>query len=220
VKPYRFVARNPPIDITIPPGDGPAYPTGGIGGYKTIPLQDQVEGVDWEGQPPLTEDVPLLLDGLAARESVEREWNTVKKLGRDPNGDEERPPAFQVYGPLDAPEGKWWCLPANGIEINTEEMIKRDGDGELLRIEFTMHLLEFIPPEVIKARHAKAKKAVGSISNAVVVGGTYTVKQGDTLISIANKLYNGEWERWQEIGKKNNLFDPLVPLKPGRVLQL
>lgn len=219
MKPVRIVAQNPDIDITIPMGDGPAYPTGGLGGWTTVPLQDDVEGVDWEGQPPLTEDVPLLLNGLEDDESVEREWNTVKKLGRDPNGDETRPPAFRVWGPLDAPEGKWWVLPDNGITVNPEEIIKRNGDGELLRIEFVLHLLEYLSPEVIKARRRKKHRSRAGVDRRVAVGGTYTTKGGETLAKIAAIQLN-DWKRWPEIGSKNGIADPQRKLPAGRVLRI
>jgi LysM domain len=218
MKPVRIVAKNPDIDITIPMGDGPAYPTGGLGGWTTVALQDDVEGVDWEGQDPLTQDVPLLLNGLERDESVEREWNTVKKLGRDPNGDEHRPPVFRVYGPVEYP-GKAWVLPSSGIEVvnAAEEMIRRNGDGELLRVEFVLHLLEYTPPEVIKAR--RRRRGVIGLSQNVAVGGTYTTGKDDTLAKIAARLLNDPG-RWKEIANKNGLHDPNRTLPARKVLKL
>jgi len=174
--------------------------------------------VDWEGQPPLTEDVPLLLNGLERDESVEREWKTVQKLGRDPNGDERRPPVFRVWGPVERP-GKAWVLPQNGIEVLNpqEDMIKRNGDGELLRVEFVLHLLEYTAPEVIKARRRRGRRQ--GISDNVAVGGTYTTKRGDTLEGIATRLLNDP-HRWRELAKKNNLSDPDRPLPAGKVLRI
>jgi nucleoid-associated protein YgaU len=219
MKPVRIVAKNPAIDIFVPMGDGPAYPTGGLGGWATVPLQDDVEGVDWEGQEPLTQDVPLLLDGLAKNESVEREWNTIKKLGRDPNGDERKPPVFQVYGPVEYP-GKFWVLPSGGIEVVNpdEEMIKANGDGELLRVEFILHLLEYTAPDVIKARRRK-KGGVAGLSQNVAVGGTYTTREGDTLAKIAARLLN-DWRRWKEIGDKNGIGDPNRKLPARKRLRI
>jgi hypothetical protein len=218
LKPVRIVAKDPDIDITIPMGDGAAHPVEGLGGWKGVPVQDDIEAVDWEGQPLLREDVPLLLNGLERDESVAREWNTVKKLGRDPNGDETKPPVFRVWGPVEYP-GKAWVLPANGIEINEDEIVKRDGDGELLRIEFTLHLMEYRSPDEIKARK-KRKKSRQAIGQNVAVGGTYTVGQKDeTLRTIAAKLFrNGD--RWKEIGNKNDIHDPNRVLPVGKRLVL
>jgi len=215
MKPVRIVAKDPAIDITIPMGDGPAIPTGGLGGWVPVELQDDVDAVDWEGQRGLGEDVPLLLNGLEQDDPVDREWNTVKKLGRDPNGDERKPPVFRVWGPLDAPEGKAWVLPDNGIEVL--EMSKRKGDGALLRVEFVLHLLEYTAPEVIKARRRKKGKA--GLSQNVAVGGTYTTKAGDSLISIAARLFN-DWKRWKGLGEANGISDPNRKLPAGRVLKV
>lgn len=218
MKPVRIVAKDPDIDITIPMGDGPARLVAGLGGWKAVPVADDIEAADWEGQELLAQDVPLLLNGLERDESVEREWNTVKKLARDANGDETKPPVFKVWGPLEYP-GKAWVLPANGIDINEDEILKRDGDGELLRIEFTLHLLEYRSPEEIKARK-KRKHPRRGISRNIAVGGTYTVDQrGETLRTIAAKLYRDSG-RWKEIGNKNDIHDPNRVLPVGKRLVL
>jgi hypothetical protein len=214
MKPVRIIAKDPAIDITIPMGNGPAIPTGGLGGWIAIQRQDGIAVTDWEGQEPLTEAVPLLLDGYATGETVKREWNTVKKLGRDPNGDERKPPVFKVYGPIDAPEGKSWVLPDGGITPNADSIIKQN-DGDLLRIEFTLSLLEYVNPETIK-RHKKRSGRRG-IGKAQAL--TYTTRAGDTLISIAAAVLS-DWRRWKEIGKRNGIADPFRILPAGRVLKL
>jgi LysM repeat protein len=212
MKPIRIIAKDPGIDIEIPMGDGPAIPTGGFGSWIAIPRQDDVAVTDWEGQEPLTEAVPLLLDGYAKGDSVQREWNTVKKLGRDPNGDERRPPVFKVYGPIDAPEGKSWVLPDGGITPNTASIIKSN-DGDLLRIEFTLSLLEYVRPDTIR-RRTKARRGIGK-GQAL----TYTTRAGDTLESIAARVL-GDRKLWKALGKKNGLHDPLRSLPANRTLNL
>lgn len=209
----RIIAKDPPIDISIPMGEGPAVPTGGFGGWKAVQRQDDVSVTDWEGQEPLTQDVPLLLNGYESDESVEREWNTVKKLGRDPNGDEHKPPAFKVFGPIDGPEGKSWVLAEGGIEVNPASILKRPGSGELLRIEFTLHLLEYIRPGVIRSRR---RRRIG-IGRAQAL--TYTTHPGQTLAGIAATQL-GDWKLWKEIGRKNGIADPFRLLPAGRVLKL
>jgi nucleoid-associated protein YgaU len=231
MKPVRITAKNPEIDITVPMGDGPAYITGGLGGWVPVPLVDDVEAVDWEGQSPLTQDVPLLLnaygsiergDGLTPpdrNDDVEREWNTIKKLGRDANGDERKPPVFTVDGPVEHPD-KAWVLGADGISVSPESILRRNGSGELLRIEFVLHLLEYTAPEVIKdRRRKKRRKSRMGISDNVAVGGTYTTKQGDTVAKIAARLLN-DWKRWEEIGPKNGINDPNRVLPAGRRLRI
>jgi hypothetical protein len=213
MKPVRIIAKDPPIDITIPMGNGPALP-GGFGGWITVDRQDDVSVTDWEGQQPLTEDVPLLLDAYGTGDTVQREWNTVKKLGRDPNGDERRPPVFKVEGPLDAPDGKAWVLPTEGIEINSASVIK-DNAGRYLRVEFTLHLVEYVPPDTIRRRKKHSGRRGIGPNQAL----TYTTRAGDTLISIAAAVL-GDWKQWKALGKKNGLHDPNRALPAHRVLNL
>ena len=209
----HIVAKNPPIDLTIPMGDGPALPTGGIGGFKVIDRVDDVGATDWDGQEPLSEDVPLMLGEMPYEDSIQREWNTVKKLGRDPNG-ERRPPVFWVWGPIDSPEGKAWVLPEGGIDIN-QDSILADDDGGFLRIEFTLHLLEYIPPDQVRLRGKKNREGIAQQNRAL----SYTTRPGDTLARIAAKELDN-WERWPEIGKLNGISDPHRVLPAGRTLKL
>ena len=51
-----------------------------------------------------------------------------------------------------------------------------------------------------------------------VIPGTYTVQQGDTLWSIARRLYH-DGSRWREMAEKNGL-EPHQPLQTGQVLVL
>lgn len=216
--PVRIVAKNPPVDLKIPMGGGPAYPVGGLGGWTTVSLQDEVEGSDWEGQEPLREDVPLLLDGLEDRDPVTKQWQTVKSLGR-PGPDRQKPPPFQVFGPIDAPQGKWWVLPSGGIEVvNAEDELIKNAEGAILRIEFVLHLQEYIPPEEIKAK--KRRRGKVAIGNAKVVqaplrGGVRVVtKPGDTLQKVAAREL-GDWNRWPQLAQSSGVKSPFEELPEG-----
>lgn len=203
------------IDIKIPMGDGPALITGGLGGWQTIDRQDDIAATDWVGQGPLTQDVPLFLDGYPTGDSVEREWNTVKKLGRDATGNEHVPPVFTVDGPVEYP-GKAWVLPEGGIDPDPTSFIRRD-DGELLRVAFTLHLLEFVKPDEIRLR-GKKKPQIGLAQN-VAVGGTYTTRDGDTLHIIAARIFN-DASQWKVLSQKNGIADPNRKLPAGKVLKV
>ena len=148
-------AKNPPINITVPLGDGAAVLTGGFGGYEIIERQDDIGMTDWAGQQPITQDVSLLLNGWESNTSVQPDWDLIRQLGRDTSPDERRPPVFKVTGPVEY-SGKWWVLPSSGIETNAGSVIRRPGDGALMRIEFTLHLLEYVKPEVVRRRPAAA----------------------------------------------------------------
>jgi LysM repeat protein len=226
VKPIRFIATDPQIDIEVPVGNLGAQLVGGLGGYQEIERQDDVSLTDWSGQEALKQDISVLLDGYAKGDSVERELNTILKLGRDPNG-ERVPPVFKVFGPVYY-EGKSWVLPADGIDLSGGEIetIRRSGNGELLRQEVILHLLEFIPPEQIRLRSKKKSKTPqhqrgepARTGGTAFPGKSYTVREGETLISIAAKLY-GTWEAWKAIGDLNGIADPHRKLPAGKVLKL
>jgi LysM domain len=217
VKPLRFEASDPQIDIEVPVGNLGAEIVGGLGGFVEVERQDDVSLTDWVGQEALRQDISVLLDGWANDESVERELNTLLKLARDPNG-ERVPPVFKVWGPLYYP-GKSWVLPPDGIDMTGGEIprIRRRGDGELLRQELIVHLLEYVPPEQVRLRNKH--KPEGAIGQNVAVGGTYTTKKNDTLQGIAARQLN-DWHRWKEIGDKNGIADPHRKLPAGLVLRM
>jgi hypothetical protein len=219
VKPIRFIATDPQIDIEVPVGNLGAQLVGGLGGYQEIERQDDVSLTDWSGQEALKQDISILLDGYAKGDSVERELNTILKLGRDPNG-ERVPPVFKVFGPVYY-EGKSWVLPADGIDLSGGEIetIRRSGNGELLRQEVILHLLEFIPPEQLRLQGKKRHKQQAGLAQNIAVGGTYTTKEGDTLQSVAARLYN-DWKQWKAIGDRNGISDPHRKLSAGLVLRL
>jgi hypothetical protein len=212
VREVRIIAQNPDIDISVEMGDGPAMIVSGLGGWQTVDRIDDISITDWVGQAPLQQDVPLLLDGYAKERSVERELNSIFKLGRDAVGEENVPPVFKVFGPVYF-EGKSWVLPEGGIELDPSSVIRED-DGTLLRQALTLHLLEYVKPDEVKLRKKKRQQHV---ANHIPL--TYITRKGDTLISIAADVLH-DWKRWKEIGQKNNLSDPNRKLPPGKTLNL
>lgn len=224
----RIIAKSRGIDITVQAGDGTAVITGGLGGWKTVERLDDIAFSSWEGQEPLTQDVPILLDGWGRNpQSVERELNTIFKLGRDLNGPRSAPPVFTIYGPVYYP-GKNWVLGDGGIELGTDDTIRED-DGTIVRQSLVLHLTEFVNPNQIKRnKHHDVKEAEevlpehqrgepAKTGGTAFPGKTYTSQQGETLVSIAAKLF-GNWEAWKSLGAKNGLKNANAKLKPGTVL--
>jgi phage tail protein X len=225
------------IDITVPLGDGSPVVTAGLGGWQTVDRVDNVSLTDWTGQPPLQQSIPILLDGYGGSlpdgspredQSVEQEWNTIKKLARDPNGDEHVPPVFRVEGPIEY-SGKAWVLPDNGIVIDPVTIIRGDDkEMTLYRIGFVLNLLEYVPPDNVKLRKRskfRRNADIGGLGQPGRSGGTpfpgqtYETRKGDTLQSIAHNLY-GTWKAAKEIGKLNGIADTLRKLPAGKELKL
>lgn len=212
----RIIAQSSAIDITVPMGDGPATITAGLGGWQSIDRVDDLALTDWSGQAPLEQDVPLILDGFTTGDSVERELTTLFKLARDFSGEKTAPPVFKVFGPVFF-EGKSWVLPEGGLELDTASTIRRD-DGELLRQALTLHLLEFVKPDVLKER--KKHKGIGRRPGPGIPV-AYSTRQGDTFEKIAGRIY-GDPSRWREIAKKNPKYplNPWLSIPAGRTLNL
>lgn len=219
MKPVRIIAKDPEIDITLPMGASAAKLVGGLGGWEEVERQDDLSVSDWSGQSLLAQDISLLLDDYP-HGSIERELNTILKLGRDPNGEEKVPPVFRVYGPVFYP-GKAWVLPEGGIDLEEGDLetIRRKGDGELQRQEVTLHLMEYRRPDTIKVRRRGKHRDRTGVGPGRPL--TYTTVKGDTLPKIAAKPgILGDWKRWKEIGDKNGIADPHRVLPAGMVLAL
>jgi|GEM_PF-2440031 len=224
----RIISKNPDIDITVPMGDGVAtLPGTGLGGWKSVERIEDVALSDWEGQAQLTQDVPLMLDGWGIHpQSVQRQLDTILKLGRDTTGDESVPPVFQVWGPVHFP-GKWWVLPEEGIELSTnEDEVMRGGDGTLYRQALTLHLLEYTHDIFGSKKKRPPNKGFGDQKRGPGIGPpvplTHTTSANETFSSIAKDVFNGEWKRWSEIADKNPVFprSPFLKLPPNRTLVL
>lgn len=211
----RIVAKDPRIDIWVDMGDGPATITGGLGGWRTVERVDDIALTDWAGQGPLTQDVPVMLDGFAKSEPVEQELKTLFKLGRDVTGNESTPPVFEIAGPIHFPEAHW-VLPEGGIELDDASTIRAD-NGLLLRQALTLHLLEFVDPDEVKLRRKRRHKQRMGISDNQAL--TDTTHPGDTLAKIAHRE-KGSWEKWKEIGQRNGINDPNRVLPKGTELRL
>lgn len=221
MKQVRIISKDPDIDITVDMGNGPATLVGGLGGWEVIQRVNDLSATVWNGQEPLMQDIPVLLDGWEKERSVERELNTLFKLSRDfDNKDREAPPVFKVFGPIHY-EGKNWVLPEGGIELNTEDAIRLQ-DGTLVRQPLTLHLLEYVKPEVIRRRrkpkkHGKLKGGVRDVNPKTKGGGRPVTKDGDTLQKVAAR-HLGDWKRWPELARTSGIKDPFEPLAGGRDL--
>lgn len=203
MKRLRLVCDELGVDISVEMGDGPARPVQGLAAWEVI---ERVEGkgiTDRSAVPPFAQEVPILLDGWADDRSVQPQLREIEKLGGLGAG------IFRAFGPIHRP-GIRYVL---GAEPSFDGEI-RDEDGDrLLRQRMVLTLLEHSPADRLRTRGR-----IG-IGPAIAVGGTYTTKQGDTLSSIAAKLYR-DASQWRKLGNKNDIHDPFRVLPAGRVLRV
>lgn len=148
-----------------------AVAAGGVGGWVDVPLPGRTAKVEYAGTPNYTLSIPVLLDGLANRESVEPQIAAFYAIGRPPEGSPRAtlPPIIRVGGMV--PHGdREWVL----TEFAEGEAIW-DGHSRI-RLWATVSLAAYRALDVVKVQ----KKSTAKASTRV-----YTVKRGDTLGSIA-----------------------------------
>lgn len=189
------------LDLKVAMGDGPATPTAGMAGYETVQREHRKAMTAFRGLEPFQQDVPVLLDGYADNESIERPLAKLLEFGGATK--------FRAYGPIHR-DGDVYVM---GEDPEWGEAI-RAPDGTLVRQRLTLKLMEYVSANLAGQR---AGGKAGKLGSAIPL--TYTTVEGDTLAKIANKLWH-EWKRWKEIGMLNGISDPHRPLPVGRVLVL
>ena len=187
--------------LRIALGEGSPNIVGGLNGWEEVERPDGRPLTEWSGADALKVDVPIMLNGWP-RDSVEREKDRLIALCRRKDGEEE-PPSFKVTGPLFF-SGMRMVLA--GVDFDAERTI-RNGNGKLLRLAGTLHLMEYVKADQI--RIARRKKGSGKF--------TWTTKKGDTLRSVVMSLF-GDASLIPKFKKANGIRDPRKVLKPGTEL--
>lgn len=159
--------------------NGVAKPlAGAFGGYGSTARTGRRARTTYPGVDVSGMTIPILLDGWASRTSVAPDIRKLKAMA-SPSGEGELTPPQPVFvtGTVPAPN-TWWVIqslePGDNIKL-------RDGDDAILRHDFVVTVID--PPD-----------------DGIIItnGKRYTVRPGDTLISIASRQL-GKASRWREI---------------------
>lgn len=209
----RILAPSVDVDLRVLMGDGPATPTGGVGGWQQQPRPDAKSLTEWSGQDTFTQSVPILINGYKEENSVQGQANDIIALGRNTT-DDEVPPVFRIFGAIWMPWLQWVL---EDVEW-TDEVI-RDTDTTLLRQEVVLHIAEFEDPDEVRIKRVRHPYGTGKGGGTNYPTNEYIVHKGDTVKKIAAKVY-GDPSRWKVIADKNNIRDPNKELKPGRIIKL
>jgi hypothetical protein len=168
----RLSCDDPPLDVLALLGEGSPRLTGGFGGWDVVARPQQVGMTVWTGVEPLSFELPILLDGFAARRSQEPDQRKLYAVAR---GDDESPPGVVRVAGVPLPVVRWVIE-----QIDVGDSILRTSDGSRLRQALTLTLREYVPPTYLQLRRSALKGTKGKTK-------VITVKRGDTPASIARK---------------------------------
>lgn len=204
-----------PVRVLL--GDGAAKATADSG-WAVVSRPKQKGFTTWDGYSPYTMVVKVMFDGLHKDETVEHEYDALRRIMRVPVGPKKEPSPVRIAGAVPLSNLLWVVQDIDPDESNT---IRRESDGHMVRCPATVTLLEYVEADVaIGVRPSPAKTAVArqAAAGKPPVQRTYTVKRGDTLSKIAATLL-GSYKRYPEIAKLNGIRDP-NRIFPGTVLKI
>lgn len=173
-------------------------------GWEVISRPQKSGLVRWTGIGPITQDVPILIDGYVNRQPVTESVQALRTMagigwGRY-KGNPPKP--VKLVGGIHRRDLTWVI---SGI---TEGESIRSNGGQLLRYHAVISLTEYEKPDQIRLSPAPEPKI-------------YIVKKGDTLKTIAAHWY-GDKKWWKLIGnaQKRPIKDPDKKLTVGRELRM
>lgn len=165
-------------------------PVTGSGGWQVVDRPKMVSATQWYDRSPFQLVMTVVLDneitqGAAqAGTSVEADCNTVESW-LDPVPNTYLPPTFSISGPV--PGGSSSANPKTWVVFSLEfnDAIRDFSTGNRTQQVIKLTLYEYTPPF---KNASPASKAASTISaSSTTSKGVYTIKKGDTLISIAAK---------------------------------
>lgn len=190
--------------LRLPLGEGSPTLVDGFGGWETLERPGRVGMTRFTSAPPLAQDVPILLDGLATGQSVEPQINRLVQLAR-PLPALGHPPVLWIGGPVHRASLRWV------IDGLTFDQAIRRPDGETTRQPLVIRFRQYVEPDQTRVVGQRAPRPTA----------TYRARRGDNWRNIAARAY-GDASRWREIARMNGNTprDPARPLKPGRSIRV
>lgn len=197
------------VDLDM--GSGSPTITSGLGGYAEVTRPNDISITEWVSPTPIKQDIPIMFDGFAERQSVQEDVDKVFSLARNPGG---TPSPFTLYGPIQY-SGMEYVI--ESITDNGSE--RQEGTGILIRQELVLHIMEHVASDSIGIFGSPGGGGGGAGGKGANDPKKYTVKDSDTLKKIAVKVYK-KTSAWKAIGQLNNIRDPNKKLKKGTKLNM
>jgi hypothetical protein len=191
---------------------GPNQPTlsDGVGGWSEVTRPRKPGAVEWLGTAPLKGTLELLLDAYATGGTIINALNSARIMA--PLDPSREPPVVYVSGVYLIPPTIPFVVQT--LDLSDWQIRK---DGLPARVTATFGLLEHRVGDVV-TRSSPAKRSSSRNSTSAGKARTYTMRQGDTLGSVAAKML-GSASKWTVLRDLNKLRDP-NHVKVGYVLRL
>lgn len=191
----------------------------GAGGWQLIDRPRNAATTEWVDWGPFQLTISLIIDGygngIGAPTSIEgpialvESWETPVASSSPP-----LPPILAVSGPVPHNELQWVLQ-----NLNWKEAIRDPVTGVRYQQNLDVVLWQYLPPSITVQNSTPAKAAQAAASTTTgAPQRTYTVKAGDTLMTIAASLY-GTWQYWTLLANANSIRDPNTILV-GQTLQV
>jgi LysM repeat protein len=190
-------------------GPNEATLSDGVGGWSEVSRPRKPGAVEWLGTAPLKATLELLLDAFAGGGTIINALNSARTMA--PLDPAKEPPVVYVSGVYLIPSTIPFVV--QSLDLSDWQLRR---DGQPARCTATFGLLEHRVGDVV-TRTSPAKRST-SRNGTSAKARTYTIRQGDTLGSVAAKLL-GSASKASVLAKLNGIRDP-NHVKVGYVLRL
>lgn len=223
----RLTAEDDPrLSVLCELDDGHPHPDQGYGGHDEVDRPGNVALTPWRGFKPTRVPLRLYVDDFATERSIEDAMDILEALaGRGKRrtgrttGVYARPPRVIVhtgglmrYDAHHFSDERWFV---DDLEWDQDDTIVNDV-GNVVRVPVTATLLQAVSDDRLQDRLLATRRRLQAQSPRS--RRRYTVKEGDTVISIARREL-GDPGRYQQILNLNGLRDPRA-IRPGAILRL
>lgn len=170
----------------------------------------------WRGRDPVEQTISVLFDGWSDASDVTFDMLNLDRMSR-PTPDGDQPPVVHMDGATFRRDIDDWII----VDIAWGDDVIRDivdGSPVVLRADAVVTLREYLPPDRLKLPGTQDTTTTKAKVKPRPKSQFYTTKKGDTLKTIAKAQY-GDYSKWRDIAKANNIRDP-DHLKPNVRLRL
>jgi hypothetical protein len=172
----------------------------------------RISRLEYAGMPAFTMSGSIFLDYMRAGDGGGMECRTaittLEQLAGSALVNDAEPAPVRISAPGGAipHQNAQWVI--TGLDFKRDTFVV-NAHGNPVRVEVGITLKLYTRDEVLAERSAANRRAAARGVSAADRSrrGSYTVRQGDTLMSIARKEL-GDGDRWKEIADLNDVNDP------------